>query len=218
MLSKVLKGAEALQAQTMAFAAAIAPPVQARQPISPESTAGTDGQSVLLEKIRALEAARDATKREAWDSGHEQGELNARAVLAPVLERMNASIAEVVGMRRELRRRAEKDAVELSLQIARRVLHRELSIDINALNALARIVFDRLARSESWQLTVHPQFADSIRGALPAGSAESVRIDSDPSCAPGTVILRCGDGVIDASVDTQLAEISRGLTDRLTRK
>lgn len=159
-----------------------------------------------------------AAQRDAFDAGRHQGEQDAGAALSPVMARLNASIAEVVGLRPELRRRAEADAVELSLKIARRVLHRELTIDHNALNALARVVFDRLARSETWQLTVHPQFADAIRGALPAGSADRVRIETDPSCAPGTLVMRCGDGVIDASIDSQLAEISSGLTDRLNQK
>jgi flagellar assembly protein FliH len=175
-------------------------------------------QTALLEKIRSLEAAVAFAKREAFDAGREQGEQQARAALAPVLERLNASIGEIVNMRPELRRCAEKDAVELSLHIARRVLHRELTIDGNALNALARVVFDRLNRSEQWHLTVHPQFADAIRGSLPAGSADRVHIKADLSCAPGTFVVHSEDGTIDASVDSQLAEINRGLTDRLTLK
>lgn len=225
MLSKVLKGTDARQAQTMAFAITTAPANQLRQATSPSSSSSPSGvadgsgeQAILLGKLRTLEAGMAAAKREAFDAGHHEGEQSARAALLPVFERLNASIAELVSMRPDLRRRAEKDAVELSLQIARRVLHRELSIDSNALNALARVVFDRLARTESWQMTVHPQFAEAIRGGLPAGTADKVRIDADPSCAPGTIVVRCGEGVIDASVDSQLAEISRGLTDRLTRK
>jgi flagellar assembly protein FliH len=222
MLSKVLKGADANQAPKMGFATALPPASQARQPLTspplPGGASGTENLSTLLEKIRTLESGMDAAKRDAFEAGLRQGEQDARAALAPVLGRMNASIAEVVAMRPELRRRAEKDAVELSLKIARRVLHRELSIDNNALNALARVVFDRLTRSESWQLTVHPQFADAIRGALPAGSVDRIRIETDPSCAPGTVVVRCADGAIDASVDSQLAEIGRGLTDRLFPK
>ena len=220
-MSKVLKGADARQAPAMTFAAAAtAPAKQPRQPAACSASgdaAETEDRSILMDKIRKLEAGMAAVRKEAFDAGHQRGEQDARAALAPVLERMNASIAGVIGLRPELRRRAEKDAVELSLQIARRVLHRELSIDSNALNALARVVFDRLTRSESWQLTVHPQFADAIRGALPTASADKVRIEIDPSCAPGTVVVRCGEGVIDASVDSQLAEIGRGLTDRLTR-
>ena len=72
---------------------------------------------------------------------------------------MNGSLAELAGMRHELRRRAEKDVVQLALLIAKRVLHRELNVDTNALTALARVVFERLARAESYRVTVNPQFA-----------------------------------------------------------
>ncbi len=222
MLSKVLKGSDANQAPKMGFAATLGPASQARQPLTssplPDGESGTENPATLRERIRTLESGMDTAKRDAFDAGLRQGEQDARTALAPILGRMNASIAEVVAMRPELRRCAEKDAVELSLKIARRVLHRELSIDSNALNALARVVFDRLTRSESWQITVHPQFADAIRGALPAGRADRIRIETDPSCAPGTVVVRCSEGVIDASIDSQLAEIGRGLTDRLIHK
>jgi flagellar assembly protein FliH len=218
MLSKVLKGSDARSIPAMAFATAAAPALRTTRAAAPERPATGEEQAALLDKIRSLEAAMAIVKREAFDAGRAQGEQQARAALTPVLERLNASIAEIVNMRPELRRGAEKDAVELSLHIARRVLHRELTIDGNALNALARVVFDRLGRSETWQLTVHPQFAEAIRGALPAGSAERVRIDIDASCAPGTFVVRSEEGTIDASVDSQLAEIGRGLTDRLTTK
>ena len=218
MLSKVLKGSGARSVPAMAFATAAAPTLRTVHTSATERPVPGEEQTALLEKIRSLEAAIAVVKREAFDAGREQGEQHARAALKPVLERLGASIAEIVNMRPDLRRGAEKDAVELSLQIARRVLHRELSIDGNALNALARVVFDRLGRSETWQLTVHPQFADAIRGSLPAGSADRVRLNIDPSCAPGTFVVRSEDGSIDASVDSQLAEINRGLTDRLTLK
>lgn len=218
MLSKVLKGAGARLVPAMAFATAAPSGLRPVQPPPADQTAPSDDQAALLEKISSLEAAMAAAKSEAFRAGREQGEQQARAALNPVLERLNASIAAIVNLRPELRRSAEKDAVDLSLQIARRVLHRELAIDGNALNALARVVFDRLNRSETWQLTVHPQFAEAIRGSLPAGSAARVRFHIDPSCEPGTFLVHSEDGTIDASVDSQLAEIDRGLTDRLTLK
>jgi flagellar assembly protein FliH len=218
MLSKVLKGSGARSVPTMAFATASAPAFRPGRIPAAENSVSGEEKTALLEKILSLEAAMVTVKREAFDAGREQGEQHARAALTPVVERLNASIAEMLSMRPELRRRAEKDAVELSLQIARRILHRELAIDGNALNALARVVFDRLGRSETWQLTVHPQFAEAIRGSLPAGSAERVHINADASCAPGTFVVRSEDGSIDASVDNQLVEINRGLTDRLILK
>jgi flagellar assembly protein FliH len=171
--------------------------------------------AALRETIHRLEEKHAAEQRQALEAGRQQGEQQARAELQPVLERLNASINEVISMRPDLRRRAEKDVVQLALLIAKRVLHRELSVDENALTAIARVAFERLTRSESYSVTVHPRFAAGIKAALPASHAGRVRIEPDPDCAAGTLVIRSPEGVIDASIDAQLEEISRGLTDRL---
>ncbi len=80
--------------------------------------------AALREKLHQLEAQSAAERREAFEAGRRQGDQQARAELLPVLERLNASIAEIVAMRPDLRRRAERDVVQLALLIARRVLHR----------------------------------------------------------------------------------------------
>jgi flagellar assembly protein FliH len=169
----------------------------------------------LQDQLRRLEARAAAERREAFESGRRQGEQEARAEIQPALERMSASVNELAALRPELRRRAERDAVQLALLIARRILHRELSVDENALTALARVAFERLTRSESYTVTVHPRFAASITAALPAAQASRIRIEPDPACAPGTLMFHSSDGTIDASLDSQFDEISRGLTDRL---
>lgn len=212
MLSKVLKGAEALRVQPMSFTDASGAPAPARRSSSAETVADAADQTHLMEKIRRMETGAAAAEKAAFERGRREGEEAERAALAPVIERLNASLADVIALRPELRRRAEKDTVELALKIAKRVLHRELSMDVNALNALARVVCDRLARAESWELTVHPRFAEAVRGALPA----QVRIEADAACEPGTLRVRYEDGAIDASVDQQLAEIGRGIADRLS--
>src|SRR5690242_19929093 len=138
MLSKVLKGAEALRVQPMSFADASGAP--ARRPVPAAENAAD--KTYLMEKIRRLESEAAAAEKAALERGRREGEEIARAAMTPVIERLNASLAEVMALRPELRRRAEKDTVELALKIAKRVLHRELSVDSNALNALARVVFD----------------------------------------------------------------------------
>jgi flagellar assembly protein FliH len=106
--------------------------------------------------------------------------------------------------------------VQLALLIAKRVLHRQLSVDEGALTAIARVAFERLTRSESYTVTVHPQFAAAVKSALPGNQASRVHIEPDPDCDPGTLVIHSAEGVIDASVDAQLEEISRGLTDRIS--
>jgi flagellar assembly protein FliH len=216
MLSKVLSRADAGAIQMLVFpqlngyysGASAGSPVQSW-------TGGTDETSALLDKLRNLESRLATERREAFEAGRLEGEKHSRAELQPVLARLHNSANEVLALRPDLRRSAERDVVQLALLIAKRVLHRQLAVDEGALTAIARVAFERLTRSESYRVTVHPQFASAITAALPATHAARVQIDSDPGCALGTLVIHSSEGIIDASVDAQLEEISRGLTDRL---
>jgi flagellar biosynthesis/type III secretory pathway protein FliH len=65
-------------------------------------------------------------------------------------------------------------------------------------------------------VTTHPDFVAPIQSAIPAAQLSRVEFVADPGCSLGTVLFRSADGIIDASIDSQLEEISRGLTDRLS--
>jgi flagellar assembly protein FliH len=216
MLSRIISGKDAARVEPAVFPSA-SHIDDMQRPEQPEEESAQAEAEIrdLREQVRHLHAELERAKRESLEAGRRQGDQQARTELSPVLERVNASIAEITGLRTEMRRRAEKDVVNLALMIAKRILHREVGVDPNALNALARVVFERLARAESYRVTVHPLFAAAIQNALPAGQNGRVQLEPDPTCAPGTLIVRSDEGIIDASVDSQLEEITRGLTDRL---
>jgi len=223
MLSKVLTGKDAERAQPVTFTLvpprSFTPKPAEKADDEPKKAPPEDDeqQRLLRMEVQRLEGELQRAKQDSFELGRKEGEQRARAEIMLVIERMTASIADLAGMRRELRQRAEKDVVNLSLLIARRILHREVNVDANALTALARIVFERLARAESYQVTVHSQFAVAIKSALTGRLVSRVEIDPDDRCPAGTFIVRSEEGVIDASIDSQLDEISRGLTDRLSR-
>ena len=216
MLSKVLSGRDTDRAQPLMFSAVSHCQVEPPPERDPSENAALDRENhTLCERVRQLEAELVITKRDAFEAGRRQGDQQARAETAPILERLGASLSEITGMRHELRLSAEKDMVQLALLIAKRILHRELSVDVNALTALARVVCDRLVRAESWKVTVHPRFAAAIAAAISSAQSTRVQIEPDPNCALGTLLVRSEEGRVDASVDAQLDEISRGLADRL---
>jgi flagellar assembly protein FliH len=217
MLSKVLTGRDRERAEPLAFS-----PVSVRRsdPVPQKDQAGNAGAETeiraLRDRIVQLEADMAAAKRDSFEAGRHQGDQQARAETAPILERLNASLTQLAHTRQEIRLKAEKDMVQLALLIAKRILHRELSTDTGALAGLARVVFERMVRGESLRVTVHPQFAAGIASALSHNQTARVHIEPDPQCAPGTLIVRSEEGMLDASVDAQLDEISRGLADRLS--
>jgi flagellar assembly protein FliH len=221
MLSKVISRGEAGGAQLMVFPHLTGYDREAERRGSSEESrdrTGNEGNNEsagLREKVHQLESQMARERGEAFEAGKHQAEQEARGELQPVLDRLNRSITEVLAMRSDLRRRAERDAVQLALLIAKRVIHRQLSVDEGALTAIARVAFERLTRSESYRVTVHPQFAAAVTSAVPGSHSARVQIDADPGCALGTLVIHSTEGTIDASVEAQLEEISRGLADRL---
>lgn len=168
------------------------------------------------EVASARREALEAGRSDGFEAGRREGDQQARAETTPILERLARSLGHLAEARQEIRLKAEKDMVQLALLIAKRILHRELSTDPQALNALARVVFDRMVRGESLRVTVHPRFAPALTAALSPTQKARVQIDPDPNWPLGTLIVRSEEGLLDASVDAQLEEISKGLTDRLT--
>jgi flagellar assembly protein FliH len=155
---------------------------------------------------------------DAYQRGFEEGQAAGRQSLTPQVEAMQMklarSIEELTGARPRYRREAEQDVVALALAIARRILHRELTVAPEALLGLVKAALDKLEAREVHQVRVSRQDAPMIRQFFEQmGLPHRVEVLADPNLVPGSVILESGRGLLDASVDTQLAEIDRGLAD-----
>jgi flagellar assembly protein FliH len=217
MLSRVLKAADVELA-----------PVPWRRhtgpgapPAKPVTLAGDNTEVARLRaRIAELEAAVEMKSRQAYAAGAQAGEEAARGTLEAGIretaQKLADTIAEVAGMRAETIRRAEADTVRLSIEIARRVLHRELTVDGSALEALIKAAMEKLQAQEVYRVRIHPDQEKLVRACLdqtPHG--QSIAVVSDPVQPKGGAIFELSHGSLDASVETQLAEIEHGLIDRL---
>jgi len=177
------------------------------------------------EKVRAEvvpDSDRERIERDAYQRGFSEGKSvgkeQASAEVQPVLERLSRALAELSSLRPRLRREAEKDLVKLSIAVARRVLHRELTLDPMSIEGLIKVALDKLESRELSRVRVHPDQEAAIRTLLERFSnSQQVNVLADTSLHQGDVLLETTHGTVDASVDTQLREIERGFADRLQR-
>jgi flagellar assembly protein FliH len=174
----------------------------------------------LRTQLEASATALEQRAKESWQQGFEAGEAAARQKLEGEIrlrfEKLAATIAEVAGLRSETIQRAEADTVRLSIEIARRVLHRELSVDSSALEALIKAALEKLRQQEVYRVRVFPGEEKLMRTCLEqAGRGQAIEVIGDPSQSRGGAYFEISRGALDASVDTQLREIERGLTDEL---
>src|ERR1700733_4316930 len=150
--------------------------------------------------------------------GFEEGQAAARQSLAGQVETMQLTLArsieELTGSRLRYRREAEQDVVALALAVARRILHRELTVAPEALLGLVKAALDKMEAREVHQVRVARQDAVMLRQCFEQmGLPHRVEVIADASLAPGAVLIESTRGLLDASVDTQLSEIGRGFAD-----
>ena len=165
---------------------------------------------------------REPLEREAYQRGFAEGKAigkeQAAGEMKPLLERLAKSMAELSSLRSRIRRDAEKDLLKLSITIARRVLHRELTIDPESIEGLIKVALEKLQSRDLFRVRVHPDQEPAIRASLERFSnSQKIEVVPDPSLQRGDVLFETAQGVLDASVDSQLREIERGFADRLRR-
>jgi flagellar assembly protein FliH len=181
------------------------------------------GDAIRKQIEQQIEQEIQQREREARALGHREGEQAGRgqaaAEIRPVIERLSRSIEEIAGFRARMRREAEADTIQLALAIARRVLRRQLAVDPEALHGLVLGALEKLEGQEVSRVRVHPAHAALVTGCLEQYSAGArVEVLTDASREPGTVVFETQRGNLDASIDSQLQEIERGLADCLRRQ
>jgi flagellar assembly protein FliH len=74
-----------------------------------------------------------------------------------MLRRLSDTLAELTTLRATMIRQTESQIVELALAVARRVVHREVTLDEDLLIAIARVALDRLGESAQVTVRLHPE-------------------------------------------------------------
>lgn len=210
--SRILRDAELSAVAPMAWRATstLPPPPRPAQVPAMESNAGA-----------ASGADDDEARKEAFQRGFSEGRTvghsQAAAELQPVLDRLTRSLSDLAVIRTRVRKAAESDLLKLAIAVARRVLHRELTLDPGSIEGLIRVALEKLESRDLCRVRVHPDQEPVIRTLLARFSAASVELIPDPTLQCGDVMFETSHGTLDGSIEAQLQEIERGFADRLRR-
>jgi flagellar assembly protein FliH len=219
MSSKLLRAGDSPAAAAVAWQPrpAGAPRTSARGiPGSGTVSGGPSGES---EEGDALVARIKGAQQQGRNEAEAAANQRAMQKAEPVIAALNRIVQELAGARKSFRAEAEHDTVQLAIAIARRVLHRELSTDPEAILGLVMAASQKLTARETYRLRVCPSDAAAIqehRSRLELPPA--LEIVSDASLFPGSAIFETSRGELDASIGTQLAEIERGFADIVRRR
>jgi flagellar assembly protein FliH len=163
-----------------------------------------------------VEAHLAALEREAFTKGYAAGEragaeAGARRADA-MLRRVAQTIESLAQLRRTIVQQTEHQVVDLALTLARRVVHRELSLDPQLVAALAHVALERLGERAPATIRLHPDdYATVLAQRGEQWEGTQVTVVPDAAVARGGCLVESDFGMIDGSVDAQFDELTRSL-------
>jgi len=165
--------------------------------------AGASPADRAAEIVAQAETQRDAAIREGRELGIEQGRAEYAASMVEASARMESSFISL-----------EARLVKTIMEALQAILH-----EIGERTVMERLVRRTIAnsnRKNSLRLVVASQQFDTVNALLSSVLAEFPEIEfvdvvQDPAGVPGMCVLESEFGIVDASLDTQLAAIRAGL-------
>lgn len=161
---------------------------------------------------RAQEEA-ETIKKSAFDEGYRKGLEQASSDL----ETFRANIKDFMNAKENVFEYIAPDILEISVDIAKKIIKKEVESDPQVLiNTIVDVLRTVSKNEPKINIRVRPQSVAFIKDSIPDityqyGIDAKINIISDPSIDEGGCIFQTNNGIVDASVDTQLEIIKKAL-------
>lgn len=176
----------------------------------PPAVSLRDVESPLAAAQAEAEQIRAAARAAGHADGLEAGLAEGRAEVAAALEALRAAAASVGEMRDATAEAVERDAVELAVALAEKIVAGALAVEPERVLDVVRGALRRLSERRRVTVLVHPDDLEVVRGAVDGfaaelGGIEHCEVQSERRLTRGGAVVRTDEGQVDASIETQLA-------------
>ena len=164
---------------------------------------------------------REAARREGLMHGRDEGRAEALADWAPRLAALAAALEQAIAVARTERERLAAEIADtvphVAVQLARKVIERELSEPEQALRTVVDGVARRIAQGGVAAVRVAPDVAEALaawrRESEEGAALAGVTVHADDTLQRGDWIIETDAGFLDGRLSTQLEEAGRLLTE-----
>lgn len=179
-----------------------------------------EARRVLAEAHRQADQMRQDAVRRGYADGLQAGQQDGLQQYQQALEQLKTDLQKLVDAllaeRRRLWEEMEPQVIELVMEIARKVLREELQARREATLSIIKHAIRRVGDTEHVRIRVHPDDLHIAREhredflAICDG-VKQIEIVDDQRVGGGGCIIETANGIIDASLRTQLQAVENAL-------
>lgn len=153
-------------------------------------------------------------KKSAFEEGYRLGLEKATADV----EKLKAELSKFMNARKDVFEYIAPDIMEISVDIAKTIIKKELESDPQVIINTIVDVLKTVSKNEpKVVIRVNPQSVQFIKDNIPNityqyGIDSKINIVSDPSIEEGGCVFQTNNGIVDASIDTQIEIIKKALS------
>ena len=167
------------------------------------------GHDLLSEEVARAE-------KQAFEKGYREGERIGKQMgerlMEGTLKRYERSLQQVAETERRLTEAMEAESVRLSLQVARKIIQRETTIDPELVSILVSVALKRMQGHHRIEVRVSKHDFAQVTEAIRGGKS-SILVKEDQSLERGDFILDSIETHIDGRIASQVDAVSRALFD-----
>jgi flagellar assembly protein FliH len=170
------------------------------------------------DKIDAKEGERLAElERLAYSRGFEAGLEKGCREAGSLIKTASLLVEKLEHLRREVMERSEREMLELSLAVAKKVIRSEIATNRESVVQIIKAAIRKLTIKDSIKIRLNPEDAAYLSGRKPelldiSGGSKEMTIQEDPSVPRGGCVIEAGMAEVDARLGQQMEEVVRGLT------
>ncbi len=176
--------------------------------VKPCETASKEG----LTGVAAVDT--EKLEAEAFQKGFQQGETAGRKTavkeMEATMQKYADSIQEISRVRSSLCAQTEKEVVQLAMEIAKKVVNREIQVDRNIIQTLVRVALSRVTEKKSVTVRLNPvdyKFLMEQSHGKAGDEGCDVSLQSDNSIEQGGCLVETCCGDIDARIGEKFREV-----------
>ena len=167
-------------------------------------------RNATLEQEEQLRSTRQQAYEKGFLEGDRIGKQAGELMVQTTASRYERAVAELAHAHEALQRSMETQTVELALEIARKVVQRELSTDPDLVSALAIVALKRVQSHHTITLRVSRHDFARIHDAVTSVNG-SVTIVEDASLDRGDFMMDTGITHLDGRLQSQVDTLGRAM-------
>ncbi len=167
------------------------------------------------EERKPLAEIEAAARAQGFEQGRSEGLAQGLAEAEHIVARLRSLASQMAAPYTGLEDLVAKELTQLSTQLARRIVQRELSVDSSHIAAVVEQALETLYRLEGEVVIfLHPTDAALLRDFSPeALEGKTWKITEDESIAAGGCQVKTPSSFVDASVEKQLETLFDSLVN-----